>query len=66
VLDVHAHSWVPQTTMVQLTARADLSRRVWELLQDRSDRFEHEELARSPHVYGERLHLAVGWKSPAA
>jgi ubiquinone/menaquinone biosynthesis C-methylase UbiE len=65
VLDVHAERRVPQTALVELVARADVSRRVWEPLAAASDDFTLRRLPGSPHVHGGTLLLASGRRPPA-
>ena len=60
IYDIHAERWVPQTTMVQCMAGADLSRKVWEPLQANSTDFSLRQLPGSAHVYGGACYLAAG------
>jgi len=62
ILDVHAERRVPQTWWVELIARADLARRVWEPLERASKDFAIEFLPGSPHIHGGRVFLATGSK----
>lgn len=62
ILDVHAESWVPQTSVVQFIAGADVGRKVWEPLQAVADPFELTRLGGSPHIHGGHLYLATGTK----
>ena len=60
ILDVYAEERVLQTRWVELLARADLSRKVWESLEQSADQFELRYLEGSPHVFGGRLFVATG------
>ena len=66
ILDVYAERRVPQTWWVELIARADLSRRVWEPLERSSKDFAIQFLPGSPHLHGGRVFLASGSKSAPA
>lgn len=63
IFDVYAQRWVPQTWIVQLFARADVSRRVWEPLETISEDFAFRYLEGSPHIHGGRLLLASGTRT---
>lgn len=60
ILDVHAERWVPQKTIVEWMARADLNRKVWEHLEGKVEDFHHEILDRSIHTFGGNLYCAAG------
>ncbi len=60
IFDVHAERWVPQTSIVQLMARADLKRKVWEPLEACSTDFELRWVTGSPHIHGGRTFIATG------
>jgi RimJ/RimL family protein N-acetyltransferase/ubiquinone/menaquinone biosynthesis C-methylase UbiE len=62
ILDVHAERRVPQSAMVELFARADLSRRPWTLLERIGEDTSVEDLRGSPHVFGGRLFVASARK----
>lgn len=62
IFDVHAEKRVPQTWWVELVARADLARRVWQPLEEVTTDFVLEYLPGSPHVHGGRLFVASGSK----
>jgi len=62
ILDVFAPARGVQTRRVEWLARADLSRRVWEPLEERSVRFERRVLDASPRLFGGELFLALGEK----
>lgn len=66
IFDVHAERRVPQTRWVELIARADLSRKVWEPLAARASGFELEFLEGSPHVHGGRPIVASGFRPGGA
>ncbi len=55
ILDVHAERWVPQSAVVRLFARADLSRRPWLALERVGEDCRLDYLPGSPHVHGGRL-----------
>ena len=63
IFDVHAQRWVPQTTVVQLFARAKLGRKVWMRLEDRADDFTLESIDASPHIHGGQPFIASGLRS---
>lgn len=65
VFDVHAKSWVPQTTMVQFMAGADVSRKVWEPLLAQGADGELTWLPGSPHIHGGSMFVATA-NAPAA
>jgi RimJ/RimL family protein N-acetyltransferase len=58
ILDVHAERRVPQSALVELCARADLSRRPWLVLERIGEDTSVEYLRGSPHVFGGRLFVA--------
>lgn len=60
ILDVYAQRRTFQTRAVELLARANLSRRVWEPLAERASRFERIELEADAKVFGGQLYLALG------
>ncbi len=60
IMDVWAEKRVPQTLWVELVARADLRRKVWEPLEACSENFELQFLAGSPHIHGGRVFAATG------
>jgi len=62
ILDVFARERSLQTHWVEWLARADLTRRVWEPLEERGVRFERRVLDASPRIFGGELFLAVGVK----
>lgn len=64
VIDVHAERPGLQGRMVNLVARADITRRAWEPLEARAEGFARVELPPNPR-YGGALWLATGRK-PAA
>ncbi len=66
IFDVYAERWVPQTTWVQLIARADVKRKVWEPLEAAAVDFEREHLPGSPHLHGGSLYLSSGTKPGGA
>lgn len=63
VFDVHAKERLFQTRMVELLARADLSRRAWEPLEASSADFEVEDLDGDPKTFGGTLFVASGARS---
>lgn len=62
ILDVHAETRTLQTRSVELIARADLSRRVWEPLEAAASDFERRPLDADPKKMGGTLFLASGTK----
>lgn len=64
IFDVHAERWVPQTSLVQLLARAKLDRQVWTRLEALATDFTLEYLDLSPHVHGGRVFIATGTHAP--
>lgn len=62
IFDVHAADRTLQTRLVELVARADLSRRVWEPLQRACPDAHVERLDGDPRVFGGHLFLAHGTK----
>jgi ubiquinone/menaquinone biosynthesis C-methylase UbiE len=62
LLDVHAARRVFQTRVVELMARADLSREVWTPLRQACPDFRLDELGGSPRTFGGTLFVASGTK----
>lgn len=62
VFDVYANRRVAQSKIVEWIARADLSRRTWEPLLERSPDAHHQHLPGSSHIHGGQLHLCTGSK----
>ncbi len=62
LMDVYAEKRVPQSWMVEMMARADLNRQVWQEMKRLVRTFEWRYLKGSPHVYGGRLYVAIGEK----
>ena len=62
VFDVHAERWVPQTTMVEFMAGADVRRKVWEPVLEGGEG-ELTWLPGSPHVHGGRMFVATATRS---
>ncbi|MCA9665458.1 MAG: methyltransferase domain-containing protein [Myxococcales bacterium] len=61
ILDVHAALRTRQTRMVELVARADLSREVWRALEAASEGFSHVVLEDAdPRTFGGELYVACG------
>jgi ubiquinone/menaquinone biosynthesis C-methylase UbiE len=61
IFDVFAEKWVPQTSVVQWFAEADIQkRRPWEALEARTDDFELTWLKGSPHIHGGTPYIARG------
>jgi ubiquinone/menaquinone biosynthesis C-methylase UbiE len=62
LFDAYAEERVMQTWSAKLIARADLSRRFWEPLQDVATDFRLINVPGSPHDFGGRLFIASGAK----
>ncbi len=62
MLGVWAEYRVPQTYWTEMIARADLSRKTWEPLEQVSERYTFDYLKGSPHIHGGRLFVASGFK----
>ena len=62
ILDVHAERRGLQTRIVELLARADLSRRVWEPLEAASADFERIDTGAPARTFGGTLYVASGTK----
>jgi len=62
IFDVHADRRVAQTLCTEWIARADLSRKPWEPLENLSTRFTLDWQPGSPHLHGGRPFIATGFK----
>jgi hypothetical protein len=62
IFDCHADTRSGKTRTVELVARAELSRRVWEPLEQRAHDFTLDHLDGDPDTFGGRLFLATGTK----
>ena len=60
--DIHARSWVPQSTIVTWMSGADLRRKPWEWFASRGLAHELTWLDGSPHVHGGSPYLLVARK----
>lgn len=64
VFDVFAERWVPQTTMVEFMAGADIrGRKVWEPVLERGEHGELTWLEGSPHIHGGRMFVATATRA---
>ena len=62
LFDVYAEERTRATKSVELVARADLSRAVWQPLEDRCDEFERTVLPADVETFGGELYVAAGTK----
>ena len=62
IIDVWAEQKVLQTYWVELIARADLKRKVWEPLKRSADDYTFQFLKGSVHIHGGCLFMATGFK----
>ena len=62
IFDVYAEKRIFQTWATEVVSGADLSRKVWEVLENEVELFDKRVLPGSPSTFGGELYVAVGEK----